>query len=117
MTITFKHLMFVGSAIALSSFMLTVAGCEPISQNNNSGVELAVTPTSAVVSASSVTNIAFSAFGGTPPYTWSVNDHTIGFVAGNDNTAIYTAYALTGLNYVVVNDAASNSVSATVTQE
>jgi hypothetical protein len=46
-----------------------------------------------------------------------VNDHSIGFIAVSNNTAIYTAYALTGLNYVVVNDSVSNSVSATVTQE
>ncbi len=117
MTMALKYLMFVGSAIALSSFMLIVSGCESISRNNDTGVGLAVTPTSIVVSASSVTNVAFSAFGGTPPYTWSVNDHSIGFIAVSNNTAIYTAYALTGLNYVVVNDSVSNSVSATVTQE
>jgi hypothetical protein len=115
--ISFKHLTFSGIAVALSSFILLVAGCETASQKSESSAGLAVSPDSITVSASSVTNITLTASGGTEPYTWSVNNSSIGSVVGAGNSAVYTAYALTGMNFVVVSDAASNSVSAVVTQQ
>lgn len=115
-----KHLKFFGIAIVLSSFMLFVAGCDTASSSSSSdsSSSLAITPSSATVSAAAVTNINFVASGGEEPYVWSVNNSSIGSVLEeSDTSAVYTAYELTGTNFVVVTDAASNLVSATVVQE
>jgi hypothetical protein len=105
--------------------MLFVAGCE--SYSSSSGVT--ITPTSATVSASSVTNITFDANGGIPPYTWSVSNPGIGSIAVEDASGVFTPYALNnssadytasgalGTNVVVVTDADSNSASAIIIQE
>lgn len=111
--ISFRNLMFFGMVIALSSFLLLVAGCD---SSSDSSSDLAVTPGSITVNAAAATNINFTASGGTPPYTWSVTAASIGTVAGDDTNAVYTPYAGLGLNGVVVTDADSNSVTATVTQ-
>jgi hypothetical protein len=117
--IGFKHLKFSGIAIALSSFILCAGGCDSAFQNTKpTTAALAITPNSITVSASLVTNITFVASGGEQPYAWSVNNTSIGYVVADSSTsALYIAYALMGTNFVVVTDAATNLVSATVVQE
>jgi hypothetical protein len=111
--ISFKRLMFFGTVIALPSFMLLVAGCDSSSDTSSA---LAITPPAIIVNAASLTNVSFTASGGTTPYTWSVSNATIGTVAGNESNAVYTPYGVTGLNGVMVTDANTNTVTAYVTQ-
>jgi hypothetical protein len=92
------------------SFMLFIAGCDSSSDN------LTVAPDSVVANASSVTKITFTASGGAEPYAWSISNPGIGSIAGSGTSAVYTAYAATGLNLVILTDANSNSVTASVTQ-
>lgn len=110
--ISFRLLMFFGIETALSSLLLLVAGCE----HSSSQSALAITPSSVIASSSSTTNIIFTASGGTPPYTWSVNNSSLGTIAGDDTNAVYTAYPAPGLNGVVVTDSDTNTASAIVTQ-
>jgi hypothetical protein len=110
--ISFKHLMFLGMVIALSSFLLVIAGCG----SSDDSPDLAITPASATVNAASPSNIAFTASGGTTPYTWSVSDSSVGSIVGDETNAVYTPYGLTGLNGVVVTDANTNTITAYITQ-
>jgi hypothetical protein len=107
-----KSLIFFGTLIPLFSFLLVIAGCGSGDDSSN----LAITPASVTVNASSPTNIAFTASGGTLPYTWSVSNSTVGTVVGNESNAVYTPYGVTGLNGVVVTDANTNTVTAYITQ-
>ena len=78
------------------------------------------------VSPSSVTLVSgeyyasFTVSGGTPPYTWSsgnVSLGTVSYSAGTSYLAAYTAVAgVYGKNVITVNDSEGRTASATVTQ-
>jgi hypothetical protein len=107
-----------GVAVLVPVILISgIAGCELKNGSNADTGTLAVTPVSATLNASVVTNVSLTASGGTAPYSWSVESSSLGTVVSSGSTATYTGYALTGLNFVVVTDASSNSVSATITQK
>jgi len=107
-----------GTALLATMILISgIIGCELKNGDDADGGSLTVTPVSATLNASIVTNVSLVASGGTSPYSWSVEDRSLGTVVSSGSTATYTGYALTGLNFVVVTDASSNSVSATITQK
>lgn len=107
-------------ACALPAGLLAVAlwlGCETEADTEASSSVLAVSPSSATLDASSSTSLVFSVEGGTSPYTWTISDSTLATLVSSGDKAIYTSVATSGVNTVTVSDSASNSVSATVTQD
>lgn len=96
---------------------LTVAAMlGPIGCEDETTGELDLTPLSVRLRAAPVTNVSFVASGGDMPYTWTVENPSIGSLVSVGETAIYTSSAVTGRNFVTVMDAESNAVSATITQ-
>ena len=102
-------------AAALSVCLLT--GCESSDDDDGSGTGgLKISPNSASFASSNATSILFTSSGGTPDYSWSVDDAALGSVSASGDSAIYTSTTNTGVNFLMVTDAASNAVSATITQ-
>lgn len=94
---------------------ILLVGCE----NDEDGISssgLQIVPVSVSFDSSVSTNMLFTASGGTPPYTWSVADGSLGSIVSSGTTAIYTSATNAGRNFVTVVDAESNTVSATVNQ-
>lgn len=103
-------LIIITTALVAGAFL---TGCE---DDSGSGHTLDIEPVSVTISTVTVTNVLFTASGGEPPYTWTVNDGALGSVVDAGDTAIYTSTATNGQNFVTVTDTESNSVSATINQ-
>jgi len=108
-----------GSVIAVVfAGLLFMLGCEVDDESSSSSASsLKIAPTSVRFSAASVTNITFTASGGTTSYTWRVSDATLGTVLSSGAYAVYTSKTNSGMNFLTVTDSGTNSVSATITQE
>ena len=92
-------------------------GCEKDDDDDSaSSGGLSITPASASLVATNTSTATFTASGGTPPYTWHLHNSCLGSIVSSGDTAIYTATAGTGTNFVTLTDSATNSVTATVTQ-
>ena len=100
----------------LAAGIALMPGCEDEDESPSSSSSLAISPTSVRISGSASTNVNFTASGGTSPYTWQVNNSGLGSLAGSASTAVYTSLAVTGRNFVTVQDAATNMASATIDQ-
>ena len=94
--------------------LLGLPACEL--DDNSSHDDLSISPTSAKIIISEPKAIVLKAQGGDSPYTWTMSDTTLGSLATAQETAIYTSNPLPGQNFVTVTDAASNAVTATITQ-
>ena len=74
-----------------------------------------ITPSAVTIPPAS--NIWFTSSGGTAPYSWTVGDNGIGYIAAvSNNNALYGATAL-GTNMIIGLDASSNQASATIYQQ
>ncbi|MFC1497700.1 hypothetical protein ACFLS1_04385 [Verrucomicrobiota bacterium] len=106
---------FVWLLAATSALVFT--GCEKDDDDDDSASSggLSITPASASLVATNTSTVTFTANGGTTPYAWNVNN-SLGSLVSSGNTAIYTATTNAGTNFVTVTDAATNAVTATVTQ-
>jgi hypothetical protein len=101
------------AAALLLAFGMLLTGCE---DDSGGTANLDIVPASVSFPAGTATNILLTALGGSPPYTWSVNDGALGGVVDAGDTAIYTSTTAAGQNFVTVTDTDSNSVSATINQ-
>lgn len=109
-----KNLMELLIVSVVGIFAMT--GCE--SNNDSSSSDgFSIRPSSVTIPTGVETNIAFSVVGGTPPYTWSVTDSTLGTIIPSGANAIYSSTTNTGENFVVVIDKNTNSVTALVKHE
>lgn len=105
-----------GLVLAVSIMAIGLAGCGGDSDDDGGSGVVQISPDS-LRFAAGVTNVVFSAAGGTAPYTWTVSDGTLGSVVGANETAIYTSTTNVGRNFVTVTDSQTNSTSATIDQE
>ena len=114
---------FRRTVVALfSAFLLTCTGCEDNAASDNynetvSVTALRVTPVS-VSLGSSDTYAVFVAQGGSPPYSWSVSDSSLGTVSDTSAaTVTYTRIGSTlGGNEVYVSDNNGWAAAAIVLQ-
>ena len=105
------HLLAIVGAVTM-----LFLGCESNDDNSSSSTTLAISPASIQFSAAQVTTVTFEVSGGTPAYSWSVNNTNLGWIVSSGDTAIYTSRTNAGQNFVVAQDANSNVISATVVQ-
>ena len=97
----------------LTVCVFLLPGCE---DDDDASSALAIAPASVRIASSASTNVVFRASGGTAPYTWQVDDGTLGSLVSSANTAIYTSVPVAGRNYVTVMDVNTNAMTATIIQ-
>jgi len=93
---------------------LAAAGCEDDDEDTGS---LRASPAFVRLDADTSTNVVFRAKGGSPPYTWDVDEGGLGSLVSAETTAIYTSEPVAGQNYVTVTDTKTNAFTATVIQD
>lgn len=91
-----------------------IAGCE---LGSTSSSDLAITPASATLDASTVSITEFTASGGTSNYTWSLSDDSLGTLYTADATALYQNTTNIGTNTLTLTDDDGSSVYAKIRQK
>ena len=107
-----KKLLLASGVIAIFVF-ITMTGCEE--DGANSGDVFRIEPSEVTLS-SDEGSTSLHVVGGTPPYTWSVSDTTLGTVASNGEAVTYIRTKMTGVNVVSVRDSKGWSASAHIYQ-
>ena len=105
----------LGTILALGGGLACNSSDDDEDSVSSNGLNLS--PGSFHVGAGVVTNVLFSASGGTPPYAWSVQTAALGSLVATGDKAIYTCNANAGQNFVTVTDHATNFVSATIVHD
>jgi len=116
-----KKLVLAVTSLALGLSLVSIigfTGCESSSDDNGSSAaaDLGVFPSSITIVAATATNIQFNATGGSSNYSWRVDKANLGSIVSQGSTAIYTSTTNTGVNFLTVTDTATNSVTASITQ-
>ncbi|NLG34483.1 MAG: hypothetical protein GX548_03930 [Lentisphaerae bacterium] len=79
---------------------------------NNPVTSLAIAPTSVTLNTNQDSQ-SFSASGGTPPYTWTVSNSSLGTVSPTTGSStLYTSTRIVGINRISVTDSRGTSKSA-----
>lgn len=106
--------------IAFVSLSVTFLAAFTIGCSNDatdSGTTLTLAPSSASLSATTVSIVTFTVSGGDSNYTWMVSNSALGTLHTLGGTALYQSVAVAGSNLVTVTDGSGSIVSATVTQQ
>ena len=102
---------------ALCAAVALFAGCE---LDDSTDEEVTITPASASLKASETNIVEFIAIGGTPDYTWSMNNSILGtlYVATtNTALALYQSSTNIGTNLITVRDSNNNSANSRIVQK
>ena len=104
---------------AAAALMVAVTGCE--NDNDLSGNEMYITPSSYRFGRTNDLVVSFGVHGAVPPVQWSVSDTALGIITGvssNNNAATAANYERKrgkwGVNTVIVRDARGWQASASV---
>lgn len=104
---------------AAATLMVAVTGCE--NDNDLSGDEMYITPSSYRFGRTNDTVVSFGVHGAVPPVQWSVSDTALGRITGvsSNNHAVTAANyeripGKSGVNTVIVRDARDWQASASV---
>jgi len=68
------------------------------------------------MSVSTLSNVVFTASGGSGIYTWTLSNTSLGFLTINNAIATYQNAAVAGINILTVADSSNNTATATITQ-
>lgn len=94
-----------------AAFMI---GCD--TDATDSGKVLTLVPSSACLSAATLSTVTFTVSGGDSNYTWTVSNSSLGTLQTLGGEAVYQSVAAAGTNLVTVMDGTGGILSAPVTQ-
>ena len=97
--------------IATCFIALFFVGCEAPSST------VTITPESVFLSTGKVTTVSFTVSGGNGNYVWTMSNGSLGVLSTANGAAMYQNNSLQGTNVITVSDTASNSATATITQQ
>lgn len=110
-----KRLRWIYLPLAVA-LMLVTASCEDDDDEDENESFPVISPSSVRLTAAEEGEVIFTVRAGTPEYTWTLLDASLGALVDAGTTAIYKSAPVAGVNIVTVTDARSNAVSATITQ-